>query len=256
MSFLRNLFVRKGPADLYLDLMEKCLLGTLYDDPGIKSGTFEPLARDLGLDWPRNAHTMIGTKRLRNLRKLTETVLAERIPGDLIETGVWRGGSCIMMRAVLKASRCTDRVVWVADSFAGVPPPDLENYPADHGAVGKLYQQKDLAIPMETVQEHFRKYDLLDQQVRFLKGWFRDTLPTAPVERLALMRLDGDLYESTDVALRALYPKLSPGGFAIIDDYGAIKACEQAVADFRAEKGITEPIIDIDGTGAYWRKAA
>lgn len=92
--------------------------------------------------------------------------------------------------------------------------------------------------------------------MQFLKGWFRDTLPSAPFERLALMRLDGDLYESTDVALRSLYHKLSPGGFVIVDDYGAIAPCRQAVSDFRAEKGITKPIQDIDGIGVFWRKRA
>ena len=249
-----NLFADKTMRGRYLDLMEKCLNNTIYDDPSLHSGIFDRQAREQGLDCPRTAHTMIGTRRLRNLRTLSETVLDERIPGDLIETGVWRGGACILMRAVLMAWKCTDRKVWVADSFAGVPPPDLATYPADDGDVGRLYQLKELAIAQEEVQANFRRYDLLDDQVQFLKGWFRDTLPTAPFERLALMRLDGDLYESTDVALRSLYPKLSPGGFVIVDDYGAIAPCRQAVTDFRAEKGITEPIQDIDGSGVFWRK--
>lgn len=239
---------------LYLDLLEKCLLNTIYDDPALHSSIFDPDARDRGLDWPRSAHTMIGALRLHSLRMLTEKVLADRIPGDLIETGVWRGGACILMRAVLKAWRCTDRNVWVADSFAGVPPPDLAAYPADSGAVGMLHTFKELAIPIEEVQSNFRKYDLLDYQVRFLKGWFRDTLPRAPIERLALIRLDGDLYESTEVALRSLYHKLSPGGFVIVDDYGNIEACRQAVTGFRAANGITDAIQNIDGAGVYWRK--
>lgn len=255
MSSLLKWFSRPPTDDLYLDLLEKCLLNTLYDDPGIHSGTFDPDKRRRGLDWPQTAHTMIGALRLRNLRVLVETVLADRIPGDLIETGVWRGGACILMRAVLKARGCTNRRVWLADSFEGLPVPDPARYPADTGDVGRLHESKELAIPLEVVQDNFRRYDLLDDQVRFLRGWFRDTLPSAPIERLALVRLDGDLYESTHVALESLYRKLSPGGFVIVDDYSVYDACRQAVEDFRAANNITDPIEDIDGSGAYWRRA-
>ena len=249
-----NMFSNKALRSRYLDLMEKCLLNTIYEDPSLHTGVYEAGVREKGLDCPRTGHTMIGTLRLRNLRNLTETVLSEKVPGDLMETGVWRGGACILMRAVLKAWQCSDRRVWVADSFAGVPPPDIVNYPADHGDVGALHTFKELAIPLEEVQNNFRKYDLLDEQVQFLRGWFRDTLPVAPVAGLALIRLDGDLYESTHVALRSLYSKLSPGGFVIVDDYGAIAACRQAVGDFRAANGISEAIQDIDGSGVFWRK--
>jgi O-methyltransferase len=91
--------------------------------------------------------------------------------------------------------------------------------------------------------------------VVFLKGWFKDTLPTAPIERLAVLRLDGDMYSSTIEALTSLYPKLSPGGFCIIDDYGAIAGCKQAVDDFRREQGITAELQPVDWTGRYWRKS-
>ena len=84
--------------------------------------------------------------------------------------------------------------------------------------------------------------------------WFKDTLPDAPIDRIAVLRLDGDLYESTIQALDALYPRLSPGGFCIIDDYHAIKACRQAVTDYRAKHGLSAEIVDIDQTGVLWRK--
>jgi len=90
--------------------------------------------------------------------------------------------------------------------------------------------------------------------VRFLKGWFRDTLPAAPIERLAVLRLDGDMYQSTMDTLVNLYPKVSQGGYVIVDDYGAIPACRQAVNDYRAANGITEEIRDIDWTGIFWQK--
>ena len=85
-------------------------------------------------------------------------------------------------------------------------------------------------------------------------GWFRDTLPKAPIERLAVLRLDGDMYESTTLALTHLYPKLAPGGYAIVDDYQVVPGCRQAVDDFRSQHGIVEPIRQIDWAGVYWRR--
>ena len=110
-------------------------------------------------------------------------------------------------------------------------------------------------MSLEEVQANFARYDLLDDQVRFVKGWFKDTLHDAPIEQISVLRLDGDLYESTIQALDGLYAKLSSGGFCIIDDYHAIAACEKAVTDFRTTHGITEEIHEVDGTGVFWRKA-
>ncbi len=215
---------------LYFDLLKRCLTNWIYgrseltrvQPDGIierllerflapegvllaRMTNFDSEKRRGGLDWPPpNAHTMIGLKRLDNLQFCLEDVIANGVPGDVIETGVWRGGATIFMRAVLKAYKITDRRVWVADSF-------------------------------------------------FLKGWFRDTLPHAPIDRLAVLRLDGDMYESTIVALQSLYPKVSVGGYVIVDDY-CIKSCAKAVDDFRAANAITGAIRPIDGSGVFWRK--
>jgi O-methyltransferase len=207
--------------------------------------------RTFGLDWPTEAETMIGLVRLDNIRACATDALAQGVPGDFVETGVWRGGACIYLRAILAAYGDHDRRVWVADSFQGVPPPDPDMYPADGGDT--LFAYRQLAVSLPCVQQNFRRYGFADRQVRFLPGWFRDTLPDAPVDRLAVLRLDGDLYESTIVALRSLYRKVSPGGYVIIDDYGAIPACKQAVDDFRDEMAIREPLARIDWTGVFWR---
>ncbi|WP_347565665.1 TylF/MycF family methyltransferase [Nocardioides sp. IC4_145] len=268
-------------ADLYLDLMAKML--TRYGFEGrnvtvklpsrsyesylwdlvrramkgrdvrmVEAGEFDAGRREEGRDWPADAETMIGMKRLANVRACVESVVADGVPGDLIETGAWRGGSCIYMRAVLKAHGDTSRTVWVADSFEGLPAPD-GRFEADAG--DQHHTRDELAISVEQVQDNFRRYDLLDGQVRFLKGWFSDTLPTAPIERLAVLRLDGDMYSSTMDALDALYDKVSPGGYVIVDDYGAVPACAQAIHDFRDAHGITDPIETIDWAGVYWRKS-
>lgn len=207
--------------------------------------------RESGRLWPGHADTMIGMKRLNNLQYCVETVLRDDVPGDLIETGVWRGGACIFMRGILAAHRVRDRKVFVADSFAGLPEPDPERYPADRG--GQWHVHDELAVSQEDVAANFRRYGLLDEQVVFLKGWFKDTLPAAPIHRLSVLRLDGDMYESTMDALTALYPKLSDGGFCIVDDY-SIPECRKAIADYRSAHGITSPILEIDWTGSYWRK--
>jgi O-methyltransferase len=219
--------------------------------------TREPPRRSLydeGGGWPVSGLTMLGERRLDNLQRATETVLEEGVPGDLIEAGVWRGGATILMRAVLQAYGVTDRTVWVADSFEGVPLPDSERAPADTG--DRHHTQPALAVCLEEVRRNFRAYGLLDDQVRFLPGWFRDTLPAVRGHQWAIVRLDGDLYESTMDGLVNLYPSLAPGGYLIVDDWGAVPPCRQAVEDYRREQSITEPIQEIDWTGAYWRKAS
>jgi len=241
---------------LYLDLMERCLLNTIYEDPPKDTWSnpgFDADTRARGRDWPSVAHTMIGRFRLANLRHVIEQVLKTNVPGDLIETGVWRGGACIYMRAILLAHGVRDRRVFVADSFEGLPPPNAETYPLDKG--NDLHAVKELAVSLEEVRSNFAKYGLLDDQVVFLKGWFRDTLPTAPVERLAVLRLDGDMYESTTDALVNLYDKVSPGGFVIVDDYH-LDGAHRAVMDFRGKRAISEPIVNIDGLGVFWQKLA
>lgn len=229
----------------YIDLLKRVLSDTLRDDydPGVEDGR----------GWPPTGYTMIGLKRLDNLQHCIEAVLRDDIPGDFIETGVWRGGAAIFMRALLAAAGDRTRRVWVADSFEGLPKPDADKYPADCGDTH--YQMSDLlAVSLEQVQANFARFDLLDEQVVFLKGWFRDTLPQASVQQLAVLRLDGDMYESTMDGLVNLYPKLSVGGYVIIDDYGYVASCRQAVEDYRVLCGIRDEIVQIDWTGVYWRR--
>jgi len=244
----------KLPTDakeLYIDLIKKTVANTIYEDASFY-GPFNSHARENGDDHPVNAHTMVGMKRLNNIHMCLEDVIRNGIPGDCIETGVWRGGSTILMAAILKAHQDKTRRVWVADSFQGLPPPNPGKYPQDTGL--DLSTIPYLAVSLETVQSNFSKYGLLDNQVVFLKGFFKDTLPRAPIKQIALLRLDGDLYESTMDALVSLYPKLSIGGYVIIDDFGAIGACAQAVHDYRQKQGILDGMIPIDSTGVYWQK--
>jgi hypothetical protein len=164
------------------------------------------------------------------------------------------------MRAILKAHGVTNRTVWVADSFEGLPALTGKDtaYKDDSSVdVAALNEggpmQLALAVSLDRVKENFTKFDLLDNQVRFLKGWFRDTLPAAPIKKLSILRLDGDLYQSTMDALNALYSKVSRGGYVIVDDYNCWPHCKQAVDDFRKAHGIREEIIKIDEFAVFWK---
>lgn len=197
------------------------------------------------------SHTMIGDARMENIRFCVESVLSEKIAGDFVETGIWRGGAVIFMRGLLKAYGVEDRIVWAADSFDGVPVP---TWPEDANFDISKKVLPVLAVTLEEVKGYFRKYDLLDEKVQFLEGWFKDSLTTNRIEKLAILRLDGDLYESTMDALNPLYEKVSSGGFVIVDDYESCPPCKAAITDFREVHGIREPLIKIDGHSVYWRK--
>jgi O-methyltransferase len=265
-----------GPEDLYLTMLARVLTRTgfpaaygavrgtgwraklyspierLLDHYGLQFVRItDPENREFGRDFPVDAETMIGMKRLADLRWCIEDVLSSGVPGDLIETGVWRGGACIFMRGVLRAYGVIDRTIWVADSFEGMPATDTRTYPADRADTFGQWQK--IAVSLADVQENFRRYDLLDDQVAFVQGWFKDSLPEGPVKKVAVLRLDCDLYSSTTDVLDALYDRVSIGGHLIVDDYG-IPTCRAAVDDFRRAHGITDELTDIDGAAVRWRK--
>jgi O-methyltransferase len=194
---------------------------------------------------------MIGRKRLRNIVDCLDVIRCENIAGDWIETGVWRGGAVVLMRGYAEIYQM-ERTVWAADSFEGLPKPTAAqdkdyDFSADVVPV--------LAISEEEVRNLFKKYNLYDpEKVVFLKGWFKDTLEDAAIDEIGLLRIDGDLYESTMDSLRALYDRVVPGGFLIVDDYGDFEPCRSAVEEFRSARGIVAPLQKIDWTGVYWRK--
>lgn len=266
IALLKDVLIDKGNANRYqltpyppgqTNFLKSFIVNTVINALAKKNMLITGVIRDgerlreNGLGWPINGYSMIGTKRLNNIQFCIENVIKNEVKGDFIETGVWRGGACIFAKTLFDIYE-QDRTVWVADSFEGLPKPNVEDYPEDAG--DDLYSLEQLRISKDQVEENFRKFDLLDEKVKFLKGWFKDTLPDAPIEKLAIMRLDGDMYESTMDGLVNLYHKLSPGGFVIIDDYGVIPACKKAVHDFRDRHGITEELINIDDSGYFWQK--
>jgi len=204
-----------------------------------------------GHDAPAQAETMVGLRRLDNIEFCIKDIIAHHIPGDLLEAGAWRGGATIFMRACLKTFGDDTRTVWVSDSFAGLPKADAAYaFDMSHNS----WRDGSMAVSIDDVKQNFARYGVLDDHVKFLKGWFKDTLPKAPIKQLAILRVDGDLYESTMEALTIMYDKVSPGGWIIDDDYGAVPNAKAAVEDFRKKRGITAELKHIDWTGVYWQK--
>lgn len=246
---------------LYLQLLKKALSDTLHRaEPDAEAGGSRYIVDFLSHYIRGRAVTMLPLARLDHLQACVEDVLRDGVPGDLLEAGVWRGGAAIFMRGVLRAHDVKDRCVWAADSFQGLPAPDAGRFPREARAhagpvMGEAFGH--LAASLQEVRANFERFGLLDAQVRFLPGWFKDTLPTAPVERLAVLRVDGDFHDSTRDVLVNLYDRLSVGGYLIVDDYGEDEwtYCRKAVDDFRAERGITEPLVRVDRRCWYWRRA-
>lgn len=251
--------------NLKFEVLKRALIGSLDE---VKKQSFlsnslleseiltlskEPISdnRFYGKDWPSNAETMIGYERLSNLQNCIIDVIKNNIEGDFIETGVWRGGACILAKIIIDEYK-SDKKVFVADSFEGLPKPNVEKYPKDFGDCHHTFEA--LKISLEEVKNNFKKYNSLDENVIFLKGWFKNTLPSLDKnQKFSIIRLDGDMYESTMDSFENLYSKLMPGGYVIIDDF-CLKPCVEATHDFRKINNITEPIQTIDFTGVFWQK--
>ena len=192
--------------------------------------------------------SMVGLKRLDNLEMLFNHIEARKIPGDLIECGVWRGGASLFMRGLLKAHGITERTLHLVDSFDGLPKASTDA-DDDSWSVSEV-----LKVPLESVQGAFERYGLLDNQVQFHKGYFRDSLPAFRETfkgRIALLRMDGDMYESTTDILYNLVDLMSPGACIVVDDW-LIPVCQRAVKDFFATHSIEPRIHEIDATAVFF----
>jgi len=255
---------REGLRLAYLDVLKLCLcdLGGTRTLSVARTTEGDVMSRELagdqlrfrtaGLDWPLQGLTMVGLARLDDLQACVESISRDGVPGDVIEAGSWRGGASMLMRATLDSLGGEPRTVWVADSFQGFPEAQRngrEGYDLGVDLAGCDF----LAVPLEEVQASFARFGL-QRGVNFVQGFFEDTLPTLSDRRWSIVRLDGDTYDATRLALDSLYPGLAAGGYLIVDDYLPLDECRQAVDDFRREHGITEPLVEVDWSCARWRR--
>jgi len=209
--------------------------------------------------------TMTSIERMYALYQATCHVVDRAIAGDLVECGVWRGGSVMLMAATLLARGCTDRTIWLYDTFSGVPEPGDEDIQEMSGrAAVEILRERERSdddpfwgvAARPRVEANLRRTGYPLEQFRLVEGNVLATLPAQAPERIALLRLDTDWYRSTRHELEHLYPRLSPGGVLIVDDYGYWRGARKATDEYFAAAGDRPLLGRIDYTGRMAIKPA
>lgn len=199
--------------------------------------------------------TMVTSKNLISLYNLVQRANTQDVPGDIVECGVWNGGSAVMMASAMQDASMPvpQRSIWLFDSFQGLPPPSERDGDAEQESYFEGWCKGDQA----NVERAFNTFDLPLSNVKIVPGWFNDTLHTAAVSQIAVLHIDADWYDSVKIVLDTFYDRVAPGGFVMLDDYGYWKGCDRAVADFFTERGITNITIkQTDHGGAFFQKPA
>ena len=216
----------------------------------VKKLPFDPEVRLNGEDWPMFGYSMIGHRRLDNIEYCIRSAVNSGVEGDFVECGVWRGGASIYARAVLDLLGAKERIVWLADSFEGFPVLKEEDK-IDPSLTGL----SQAVVQLDDVKKNFAQFGLLGDNVKFLKGWFCDTLQGSPIKKIAVLRLDGDYYSSIMDSLNGLYDRVAHMGYVIVDDFHSFKSCERAVVEFCNARGAKPDFIPIKGgEGVFWQK--
>jgi len=254
---------------LYLDTVRDTLTGAILRTPSVEvaAGNASALVRTpynkqtrwLGNDWCDSCYTMAGGARVQNVRNLVQQTIAEGIPGDFLEAGTWRGGCSIMARVVQRVmGEGENRHTYLCDSFSGLP---LSSQSRDGDIWNGMHF---LEVSQSDVEDNVKLFNALDDNVHFRKGYFSQSLPKVRQElkkngrQLAVLRGDGDMYESYMDILYNLYDFVPVGGYFICDDCPSIDVAKQAIDDFRMDHNISDPILAVEGsiTGSFWRKGS
>lgn len=187
------------------------------------------------------------------LYEVSKIIKKEKIKGDFVECGCCNGGAGAMATAFLK-----DRNFWLFDSFEGLPKPAEIDIKNDDGMPAKVIWREgwDLGSVENVKKLYFNKLNFKPKSLFIIKGWFSDTVPKNKdkIEKIAVLHLDGDWYESTKVCLENLFDKVEKGGFIVIDDYGHWRGCKAAVDEFLEKRKLSPVINKVDYTRIYFRK--
>jgi len=191
--------------------------------------------------------TLVGSERIRNLCRLARCIESLRIPGDVVECGVFNGGTSAILAHFATHSRL-ERTVWLFDSFAGMPDTTEEDREAARAEVGTTVGN------IQKVIQVLKMVNADLTRVHTIKGWFDDTFPSVKIERIALLNIDADWYESVKLCLNTFYDAVTPGGYVSIDDYGHWPGCKRAVDEFFATRNLTYNLQRVDYTARWFQK--
>ena len=192
-------------------------------------------------------YTALLPLRLASLHRLTLDIDRRSISGDVVECGVYNGGSAALMASVCAKSPL-NRTIWLFDSFEGLPKPTEED--GEEAQSCGWWCHGDLS----KVKSIFNKLNIPESRTHIIKGWFQDTFPRVQTGDIALLHIDADWYDSVKLCLERFYDSVQPGGYIVIDDYGHWEGCRKAVDEFLKEQGIDVKITRVDYTGRYFQK--
>lgn len=201
--------------------------------------------------------TMTSAARMFALFKAVEYVVQTGIPGDFVECGVWRGGSAMVIAYTLQRLGVSDRRIWLYDTFTGMSAPtDLDHKlrstePAmvKWNASRRANHVDWCYSPLDEVRANMESTGYPRERLVYVRGKVEETLPSQAPDRVALLRLDTDFYESTAHSLRCLYPQLAAGGVLILDDYGSWHGAKVAVDEYVQQHGVSMLLNRIDNAG-------
>lgn len=200
--------------------------------------------------------TMTSAERLVALIGAVEYIVKHQIQGDIVECGVWKGGSMMAVAKTLLANGCTDRNLWLFDTFEGMPPADDIDRDLTGNAANDLLAEQDpeksvvwAVAGLEEVVANLATTEYPESRIRYIKGKVEDTIPQTAPDTISILRLDTDWYASTKHELEHLFPRLAPGGVLIIDDYGHWKGARPAVDEYIQEHSLRLLLCRIDYTG-------
>jgi O-methyltransferase len=226
--------------------------------PDIADPAFYALCRRCG------PFTMTSIERMHALYEAIGHIQRRGIEGDVVECGVWRGGSSMLSALALLQSGGSERTLWLYDTFEGMSEPTEHDVAASGERVSENwdYYREAREHPvlayagLADVQANMASTGYPPERVRFVQGKVEDTIPATAPEQIALLRLDTDWYESTRHELEHLYPRLVPGGVLIIDDYGAWQGARRAVDEWHRSLPVAPLLLRVDSTGRVGTKPA
>ena len=209
-----------------------------------------------GINFVKN-YTMTSEERLVSVTRSIEYIVENSIEGDIVECGVWRGGSMMMAANKLVTLKCLNKKIFLFDTYEGMSEPGKDDIAWDAISAAEIYSNTEKKTgyggwcysTLSEVKNNLAKSAYPEENIIFVKGKVEDTLPHASINKISLLRLDTDWYESTKHELECLYDKLSIGGILIIDDYGHWQGAKKAVDEFIKKRNLKLFLNRIDYTG-------